>query len=575
MTLSTGQTLRDRYRIDSLLGQGGMGAVYKGWDNSLAVACAIKENQLFTDVAVRQFEREARLLATLRHSNLPRVTDHFFIPGQGQYLVMDFIEGEDLKQRIERIGPLPEADVRRWAWDILNALQYLHERGVVHRDIKPANIKIAPDGTAVLVDFGIAKEIDAEDGTTTTGARGLTPGFAPPEQYGVGTSRTDARSDLYAFGATLYNLLTGKIPLDALSRLTQPQKFQPVTAHGISVSQRLMDVIDRAMAMDPDRRFASAEEMRTGKRAATDSTQLPATLPPGETVTPSTTLSPDLSATVAGSTRIVPPITKVATAQSDQTTSPLAAQPRWLVWGGIALVVLITLGGLGVMARVILRGGPAAPTTPTQGPTTELPTTVPLAATADLFISGTQTALAAQSVAITETANAQGTAAGSFALTQTAFAEVAEQSNSGTQTAIAHQVATQAAAATRTTIAQTAVSAFANTQTALALSATSTRTATGTATRTATVTATATNTATFTASPTTPPLPTISLNPASVSLVLGSSADLTVSISIAQSSNTLISLSSSNGSVASTASSVTIPPGATSASFSVDGQGAG
>jgi serine/threonine protein kinase len=226
MPLSPGQLLLDRYRIDALIAQGGMGAVYDAFDTRLNIRCAIKENQLGTESALRQFEREAQLLAKLRHPNLPRVTDHFLIPGQGQYLVMDFVEGEDLGRRLKRLGPLPEADARRWAEVVLSALAYLHARGVIHRDIKPGNIKFTPEGETVLVDFGIAKEMSGEGGPTTTGARGLTPGFAPPEQYG-GTGRTDARSNLYAFGATLYALLTGAPPADAFMRLTDPHTFAP------------------------------------------------------------------------------------------------------------------------------------------------------------------------------------------------------------------------------------------------------------------------------------------------------------------------------------------------------------
>ena len=227
MPLSPSQMLNSRYKINAILGQGGMGAVYDGWYNNLGIRVAIKENLLFTDASRRQFEREARMLANLRHSNLPSVIDHFYISGQGQYLVMSFIEGEDLAQRLKRLGPLPEADVLRWADDVLTALAYLHKRDIIHRDIKPNNIKITPDGEAVLVDFGLAKEIMDESGAlTTTGARGLTPGFAPPEQYGTG--RTDARSDLYAFGATLYTLLIGQAPPDALSRMGKQDKYVPL-----------------------------------------------------------------------------------------------------------------------------------------------------------------------------------------------------------------------------------------------------------------------------------------------------------------------------------------------------------
>ncbi len=203
------------------------------------------------------------MLASLRHSNLPGVIDHFHIVGQGQYLVMSFIEGEDLAQRLKRLGPLPENDLLRWADDVLNAIAYLHKRGIVHRDIKPNNLKVTRDGEVVLVDFGIAKETFNEtDATTTTGAHGLTPGFAPPEQYG-GT-RTDARSDIYAFGATLYTLLTGVVPPDAISRLTKPEKYMPLGKHEIWAGKALTYAVDKALDLDADKRWQTAEAMKIG-----------------------------------------------------------------------------------------------------------------------------------------------------------------------------------------------------------------------------------------------------------------------------------------------------------------------
>ena len=161
----------------------------------------------------RQFTREAGLLHQLRHLNLPRVTDHFAIAGQGQYLVMDYIEGEDLRCLVARKGPIAEAQALSWIDQVLDALEYLHRCQVIHRDVKPANVKITPQGQVFLVDFGLAKVYDPGQ-ETTIGARGATPGYAPPEQYGQG--RTDARSDVYSTGAMLYTLLTGKVPPDAL-----------------------------------------------------------------------------------------------------------------------------------------------------------------------------------------------------------------------------------------------------------------------------------------------------------------------------------------------------------------------
>ena len=252
MALSVGQVLENRYRIVSLLGQGGMGAVYRAWDLNLRVPVALKENLDLSLPSQQQFEREALLLAQLNHPNLPRVTNHFVSPGQGQYLVMEFIEGQDLQQWLDQRGKLTEAEAVPIIGQIASALAYLHSRPepVIHRDIKPANIKITPDNRAVLVDFGIAKQYTA-GGHTTRGAQAVTPGFSPPEQYGLGT--TDARSDIYAVGATLYALLTGETPVESVSRLAgatlpRPTLLTPPVARAIL----------QAMEMEPQNRFQNA-----------------------------------------------------------------------------------------------------------------------------------------------------------------------------------------------------------------------------------------------------------------------------------------------------------------------------
>jgi serine/threonine protein kinase len=159
MPLPAGTLLNNRYRIVSILGQGGMGAVYRANDEHVGIPVAVKENLFLTDEYTRQFQREARILASLRHSGLPHVTDYFIIEGQGQYLVMDYIEGEDLRQRMERTGPLPEREAILIGISVLDALNHLHTRepAIIHRDIKPGNIKVTHDGQAVLVDFGLAK----------------------------------------------------------------------------------------------------------------------------------------------------------------------------------------------------------------------------------------------------------------------------------------------------------------------------------------------------------------------------------------------------------------------------------
>ena len=140
MALQAGQTINNRYRVVKLLGQGGFGAVYRAWDSNLRKPCAVKENLDISPEAQRQFNREATVLANLSHPNLPRVTDYFTIEDQGQYLVMDFVEGEDLATLIQRQGEIPVAQAITWIGQVADALSYLHQRvpPVVHRDIKPA-----------------------------------------------------------------------------------------------------------------------------------------------------------------------------------------------------------------------------------------------------------------------------------------------------------------------------------------------------------------------------------------------------------------------------------------------------
>jgi hypothetical protein len=255
--LQPGYALQDRYRIEGELGRGGFGAVYRAWDTRLKKPCAVKENLEISPQAQRQFSREATVLASLTHPNLPRVTDHFSIEGKGQYLVMDFVEGEDLAALVGRQGRLPVDQALKWIREVADALVYLHRRKppVVHRDIKPANIRITPEGRAVLVDFGLVKLYNPGL-RTTIGARAITPGYAPPEQYGRGGS-TDERTDIYALAATLYTLLTGKEPLESVQRLSG-EKMQPAHKLNPQVAPYIGQAIERAMELDPVNRFQKA-----------------------------------------------------------------------------------------------------------------------------------------------------------------------------------------------------------------------------------------------------------------------------------------------------------------------------
>ena len=252
MPLKLNETLLDRYRIEGQLGKGGMGAVYLAHDLTLNLKVAVKENLNPSPESERQFRREALLLASLRHPNLPRVTNHFIIEDR-QYLVMDFVEGIDLHTRVEKQPPTPD-EVLGWAKSICDALRYLHSRTppVIHRDIKPANLKLLSDGNIVLVDFGIAKVFDQS--RTTTGARGLTPGFSPPEQYGG--QRTDARSDQYSLAATLYSLLTNQRPADSIQRMLGKETLKPIRQLNPAVPEHVEASLDRALALKQEDRFA-------------------------------------------------------------------------------------------------------------------------------------------------------------------------------------------------------------------------------------------------------------------------------------------------------------------------------
>ena len=257
MELLPGSHLKNRYHIIEILGKGGMGAVYLAHDDALDTQVAIKTNLNPGPHSERQFLREAQLLASLRHPNLPRVTD-YFIESDIQLLVMDFVPGDNLSQRLKAEGAQTVDDVLAWGQELGSALSYLHAQNppIIHRDIKPGNIKIMPDGTAVLVDFGIAKATEGQ--LTTTGARGYTPGFAPPEQHGQG--KTGPYSDQYAFAGTLYALMTNQAPPDSVERMLDQAELQPTRKINRKIPRHVDAALMRALAIYPEERYASVDE---------------------------------------------------------------------------------------------------------------------------------------------------------------------------------------------------------------------------------------------------------------------------------------------------------------------------
>lgn len=275
MELATGHLLNNRYRIIRLLGTGGMGAVYFARDPVLNRNVAIKQlqadpitGQLTSERIQAQFQREAQILASLHHPNLPRVTD-YFADDNLHYLVMDYIEGQTLQELLlNNPNGLAEEQVLDLADQLLSALEYIHAHHLIHRDIKPANIRRTPDGSIFLVDFGLAKPHDPNNPHTTAMIHGLgTPEYSPPEQYDP-ASHTDERSDIYSLGATLYHLLTGQAPATVTRRTSDPEAFRMPRATNAHISPEVERAIMRAMELERAKRFVSATDMRAAVQMA-------------------------------------------------------------------------------------------------------------------------------------------------------------------------------------------------------------------------------------------------------------------------------------------------------------------
>lgn len=264
--------LQERYLIVRQLGRGGMGAVYEALDQRLGITVALKETLSSEPSMRRQFEHEARLLAGMHHPALPRVSDHF-VEGNRAFLVMQYIGGVDLAKIIsQQPGPFPREQVVAWADQLLDALIYLHsrDRQVIHRDIKPHNLKLTSTGQIALLDFGLAKAQPSDPSVTASQAFfGYTRHYAPLEQ--IQDQRTDQRSDIYALGATLYHLLTGIKPPDALVRASavvssQPDPLKRADKIHPAVGPQIGAILQKAMSQRPEDRYANAGEFREAFR---------------------------------------------------------------------------------------------------------------------------------------------------------------------------------------------------------------------------------------------------------------------------------------------------------------------
>ena len=273
--LKAGEVLRGRYKIRRIIGQGGMGSIYLADDLRLeGRLCALKEvehdRSLPTDLireAREQFQREATVLARLDHPNLPKVSDFFSVASR-DYLVMDYVPGKDLRTLMieaRQAGEfLDEADVLNWSSQLADALSYLHSQDppILHRDIKPSNLKLTPTGLVKLVDFGLVKLLAPGEVTITILQGQGTALYTPLEQYGGDSGHTDARTDIYAFGSTLYHLLTNQPPADARERFLDPDRLIAPRQINPDISPRTEKVILWAMSLHPDDRPQSVDKLR-------------------------------------------------------------------------------------------------------------------------------------------------------------------------------------------------------------------------------------------------------------------------------------------------------------------------
>ena len=275
VALKNGNVLRGRYHIRERIGQGGMGNIYLADDIRLeGRRCALKEVEHDRTVPVKllkearqQFLHEATVLARLDHPNLPKVSDYFSV-GPCDYLVMDYIPGKDLRTLMldakQSNTFLSEEDVLSWANQLADALSYLHSQTppLVHRDVKPSNLKITPTGLLKLVDFGLVKALVPDEMTITVIQGRGTALYTPLEQYGGDGLHTDIRSDIYAFGCTLYHLLTNTPPADARQRFLHPESLPPPRKLNPAISMRTERAILWAMELHPDDRPETAEDLR-------------------------------------------------------------------------------------------------------------------------------------------------------------------------------------------------------------------------------------------------------------------------------------------------------------------------
>jgi predicted Ser/Thr protein kinase len=255
--LTPGTLLDERYTVVRTIAEGGMSVVYEVEDGRLGGRMALKQMRellagaLDGEQLLNQFKREAEVLSTLGHVNLPRVIDYFVFEGK-RFLVQELIEGKTLEEIMDEESPRDEREAVAWALQICEALDYLHKQNMVYRDLKPSNCILTPGGVIKLIDFGLVRffAMGKPKDTVIMG----TPGYAAPEQYGQG--ETDPRSDVFSLGVLMHHLLTGHDPTKT------PFLFPHARSLNSALSEEMEQTLWKAMALDPSARFQTVEEMR-------------------------------------------------------------------------------------------------------------------------------------------------------------------------------------------------------------------------------------------------------------------------------------------------------------------------